>query len=164
MPPKSQHMSQKSPPAQNPDRRWLRETLMEFAKLPRGPWRAEAVAAFRAYHLENLVLCGGESKSVQAADFGAALMGKLEDAAAGCGCGIRGFWKPGIHFIPGSELVPYNMAEPFLLVRDGRISPIIVHTEQIVLQCGVFPFVSRYSLESDLGRMFANSLIPESFF
>jgi hypothetical protein len=157
-------MSQKSPSPQITDRSFLRETLLEFAKLPRGPWRAEAVAAFRAYHIENLELGGRVGKTGQVPDFGAVLMGKLEAAAAGCGCGIQGFWRLGMHFIPGSGLVPESRAEPFLLVRQGRISPMVVHTEQIVLQCGVFPFVSRYSLDTDLNALFRNALIPESFF
>ncbi|MCI0504271.1 hypothetical protein L0Y65_06210 [Candidatus Micrarchaeota archaeon] len=153
-------------PAQPDDRNGrsrIRARLSEHFKRWDGPWKGEALLAFRAFHRENGDrIFPPDPASVKYAQ---RLLSKIEEAAGHVNCRLGGFWRSGVHFIPGNEQIHSMLYEGFVLMDGkGGFSPVVVGPKEILLQRGEQPYAFSYDIHTDLRPHFESAIVPASFF
>lgn len=146
-------------------RRMLRQRMEDHIKPRNGPWRHEASRNFNQFRMESEtnMRCRRVHMEDPRPYAGRVLLTRLENAAGAAGCELYGAYFGLCDYIPGRDMMPWMHSEPFVLVRTGRMSPLLVSTEAVLLQCGELPFFCRQMPKMDLRDVFRNALTPDSF-
>ncbi len=155
-----------SPPFlyERPLQEGLRSRLLDYAKPRSGPWRAEFTRSLSRSHSESAAIAQDTRRPVISGDPSTGLLERIERAAGSLGLSVGGFYWMGIPQIPDSSMLPQHCSEALLLSdSEGRFTPLIVSPERMLLRCGALPFLFPYDGRTDLGEIFRNALVSESF-
>lgn len=139
--------------------------LLMYVKPESGPWRAEFTRSICGSVVEAEGLWQDTRRPIiDEGDIPTGLIGRIEDAAMALGFSLRGMYWMGLREAPHSHLLPGPGSEGLVIVDGDRLSPMVVSAEHMLIQCGELPFVFPYGRCTGLRQIFANALLPDSFF